>query len=58
MQGVSREKVNVLEGDSICHCKNNFHINMYQILNGYLYRAFWIYKYKSIVTDNKEINIT
>ena len=38
--------------------RKNVHMNTCLILNGYRDRAVWIYKYKSIVNDNKEREIT
>ena len=38
--------------------KKNVHMDMNLILNGHQDTAVWIYKYKSIVNDSKDREIT
>jgi hypothetical protein len=48
-------KVYILGGDSIGHCdKKKVYMNLCLIVNCYWDKAVWIYKYKSIVNDDKE----
>ena len=50
--------MNILGGDSISHCEKKNFIRTCLILNGYSDRAVWISKYKSIVSGNKEREMT
>ena len=58
MQYGSGGKDTTLGSDSIGNCELKVHMNMSLILNVYRDWVVWIYKCKSIVKGNKEIEIT
>jgi hypothetical protein len=47
-QGDSEWKVNILGGDSVGHCEEKVHMNMWLILNYYPDRAVWISKNNAV----------
>jgi hypothetical protein len=58
IEGDWEEKGSILGGNIIGQCEKKFKRTCVLILNSYRDRAVWIYKYKSIVTGNKERKIT
>ena len=57
IQGDSGWKVNILGGDVIGYCEKKTHMNMCLTLNCHRHRTVWIYKYNSVVDDNREREI-